>query len=150
MLCPDTLPSKMIYLFFMASLWILACSTYPGIAWAEEDSYSLMLINQINQYRLENRLNRLQLDPTLMQLARQHSLHMLQAQQMSHSGFQQRFQQADSKLCVENVGWNYRLPQEMFECWQKSNSHRRNMLKEEVQRVGIAEIGSYVTFFACK
>jgi len=51
---------------------------------------------------------------------------------------------------MENVGWNYRLPQEMFEGWRQSGGHRSNMLKKGVQRVGIAEIGSYVKFFVCK
>jgi uncharacterized protein YkwD len=142
---------RMIYLFIMALLWIPACMAYSGSAPpAEKNSYSSILLNQINTYRLENRLNRLQIDPTLTELARQHSLEMFQAKQVSHKGFNQRVQLADSQLCVENVGWNYLLPQEMFAGWQQSKGHRRNMLKKGVQRVGIAEVNSYVTFFACK
>lgn len=69
---------------------------------------------------------------------------------MSHNNFDERFREANSRLCVENVGWNYSVPRQMFEGWQKSDGHNQNMLKEGIHRVGIAEIGKYVTFFACR
>ena len=112
-------------------------------------SYSLALLEQINIYRSNKGLNPLRMDPALIRLARNHSIMMFKKRQLSHNNFNERFQQADSQLCVENVGWNYPVPQEMFEGWRHSSGHNRNMLKKEVHRAGIAEVGRYVTFFAC-
>jgi len=116
----------------------------------KEPTYSLDLLDQINFYRVSMGMKQLRLDPKLVQLAKEHSIEMFKKHQMSHNNFDERFAQADSQLCVENVGWNYQLPQEMFEGWRHSSGHNRNMLKKEVKRAGIAEVGKYVTFFACK
>lgn len=115
-----------------------------------ESGYDLALLEQINRYRLENGLNRMRLDPALGELAREHSGMMFRRRQTNHDNFNARFQQAQSRLCVENVGWNYDTPAQMFEGWRRSSGHNRNMLKEGLNRAGIAETGKYVTFFACR
>ena len=116
----------------------------------EEDiGYNLALLEQINLYRMEQKLNQLRFDATLTLLAKKHSLTMFHKQKTSHLKFAERFRQADSLLCVENVGWNYSSPQSLFEDWHRSSGHNQNMLKKELNLVGIAEVGKYVTFFAC-
>ncbi len=116
----------------------------------EEIGYSRTMLEEINLYRLENGLNPLRLDPLLVGLAKDHSSEMFLRQKVNHRNFNERLEQARSRLCVENVGWNYGSPQNMLSGWRQSRSHNRNLLQEGINRVGIAEIGQYVTFFACK
>ena len=75
---------------------------------------------------------------------------MFQQKRMSHRNFDERFERSGSRLCVENVGWNYSNPLKQFDAWRHSSGHDENMLKDGVSKAGIAEIGKYVTFFACK
>ena len=145
--------SSSVKSILMLFLWLLPVAecTAGSLKTPEEDTgYSLALLEQINLYRKENGLNRLQFDRTLAQLAKSHSLDMYQKQRMSHDDFEARFRQAGSNLCVENVGWNYSSPAQMFDGWRRSSGHNQNMLKQGVTRAGIVEIGTYVTYFACK
>ncbi|MBV5319307.1 MAG: CAP domain-containing protein [Desulfobulbaceae bacterium] len=118
---------------------------FPGVS-----LYGETLLAQINLYRQENGLNALRFDAGLNKLAQTHSFEMFQQKRMGHSNFNQRFERADSRLCVENVGWNYSNPLKMFDAWRLSRGHDENMLKEGINKAGISEVGDYVTFFACK
>jgi len=113
-------------------------------------AYGETLLTEINLYRRENGLNSLRFDPLLIQLAQKHSFEMFQGKMLSHSNFKSRFERSGSRSCVENVGWNYPNPLKMFESWRGSRGHDENMLKEGVRKVGIAEVGKYVTYFACQ
>jgi uncharacterized protein YkwD len=112
--------------------------------------YSRTLLEQINLYRQDNGLNPLRFDAQLNHLAKTHSFAMFQQKRMSHSKFDERFERSGSRLCVENVGWNYSTALKQFDGWRRSKGHDQNMLKDGVSKVGIAEVGNYVTFFACK
>jgi uncharacterized protein YkwD len=112
--------------------------------------YGERLLAEINRYRQENGLNTLRFEPRLVQLAQTHSFEMFQQKILSHRNFNQRFAQSGSSLCVENVGWNYTNPLKQFEGWRNSPGHDQNMLADGIQKAGIAEIGNYVTFFACQ
>lgn len=141
---------KSMYLLFIVFLSITGSMGHATEITKENVDYTHSLLGQINRYRMQKDLNQLRLDPTLTQLAKKHSLMMFQKHKVSHNNFDERFQQAGSSLCIENVGWNSSSLSQIFEGWQQSRGHNRNMLKEEINRVGIAETGNYVTFFACK
>lgn len=134
----------------MTLLAVTACTPKP-LAIPEEapDYYSLTLFDHINRYRTTCGLEALQWDSGLAQLARDHSINMFRREKSSHRGFDKRHKLAGSWICVENVGWNYPSPQHMFEGWRRSEGHNHNLLNERVNRVGIAEVGRYVTYFAC-
>ncbi len=112
--------------------------------------YSQTLLEQINLYRQDNGLNPLRFDDNLIRLAKNHSFAMFQQKRIGHAQFDERFERSGSRLCVENVGWNYSTPLQQFDAWRRSSGHDQNMLKEGIYKAGIAEIGKYVTFFACK
>ena len=92
----------------------------------------------------------LRFDDRLNHLAMTHSFAMSRQKRMSHANFDERFQRSGSRMCVENVGWNYPTPLKLFDGWRHSSGHNDNMLKDGVYYVGIAEVGKYVTFFACQ
>ena len=108
------------------------------------------LLVLINRYRSTKKLKALVSSPQYIELAREHSQTMLEQQRMSHDGFEDRFRRAaDARSCVENVGWNHKTPQSLFDGWRKSPGHNRNMLERKISRAGINRSGAYVTFFAC-
>lgn len=112
--------------------------------------YGRTLLEQINNYRHIHGLAPLRFDANLNRLAENHSFAMFQQKRVSHRDFNERFKRSGSQLCVENVGWNYSTPLKQFDAWRHSSGHDENMLKDGIARAGIAEIGKYVTFFACK
>lgn len=130
-------------------LALTACAATPVVIPAENRGYSQALFERINLYRLEHGLNPLRPDPGLARLARNHCVEMFQRQKMNHRHFKDRRQQAGSRICIENVGWNFASPLQLFDGWRQSRGHNRNMLEDGVTRVGVAEIGRYVTYFAC-
>jgi uncharacterized protein YkwD len=133
-------------------LLLLAAAGVTAREAPEEEAtmYGRTLLEQINLYRQNNGLNPLRLDTGLIRLAKTHSFEMFQQKMLSHRNFNQRFERSGSRLCVENVGWNYSTPLKQFDGWRRSSGHDENMLKEGISRAGIAEVGNYVTFFACK
>ena len=124
--------------------WLLAatlaiCLAAPvglSAAQATVSPYVRTLLAQINQYRQDNGLTPLVLDPALSRAARTHSFSM--------------FQQTNSRLCVENIGRGATNPRKQFDNWRRSGAHDQNLLVEEIRRAGIAEVGGFVTFFACQ
>ena len=140
--------------FLWTTLALLCVVVAPLGARAMEDDgstlYARTLLEQINNYRQVNGLAPLRFDAGLTSLAKTHSFAMFQQKRMSHRNFDERFERSGSRLCVENVGWNYSNPLKQFDGWRHSSGHDENMLKDGVAKAGIAEIGKYVTFFACK
>lgn len=128
----------------------LAAHVGLSAAQATVSPYVRTLLAQINQYRQDNDLAPLVLDPALSRAARTHSFSMFRQKRLSHLRFDERFQQANSRLCVENIGRGATNPRKQFDNWRRSGAHDQNLLVEEIRRAGIAEVGSFVTFFACQ
>ena len=128
----------------------LAAPVGLSAAQATVSPYVRTLLAQINQYRQDNDLAPLVLDPALSRAARTHSFSMFRQKRLSHVRFDERFQQANSRLCVENIGRGATNPRKQFDNWRRSGAHDQNLLVEEIRRAGIAEVGGFVTFFACQ
>lgn len=112
--------------------------------------YLLELAQRINGFRQAHGLAPLVPAADLVVLASQHSRSMDHQRELTHQGFRQRYQRAASRVCVENLGWNYPTPEGLMEGWQGSPAHLRNLLEPRVARMGLAASGDYVTFFACR
>jgi uncharacterized protein YkwD len=133
-----------------ASLLALALSHPAHATSAPGDGFARRLADLINDYRLRQGLEPLSLAVDLADLADEHSSAMADRRQLSHEGFRARFQRANSRVCVENVGWNHRTPEALMDGWRQSPEHHRNLLEPKVARMGIAVATRYVTFFACR
>lgn len=114
------------------------------------DGFSRHLAELINGYRLRHGLEPLALAEDLAALASEHSDSMAEQRLLTHEGFRTRYARANSKVCVENVGWNYPTAEALLDGWRHSPSHHRNLLEPKVSRMGIAVRTRYVTFFACR
>jgi uncharacterized protein YkwD len=127
------------------SIWAVAVS-----AGADKDAeYPQSLAALVNHYRASHGLPALIVDTTVAGLAREHSAAMAKAGQLNHDDFPSRVQRSGFAMCVENIGWNYRSPEDQFDGWRASPGHNRNMLDPRVDRMGIGTVADYVTMIAC-
>ena len=134
-----------LILFFTAAILLGTISAQAG-------EFEGELLELINNYRISQELPPLRGSAILERLAAEHSLYMKRGRQLSHDRFNQRFESATkygATTCVENVGWNYATAEGQFEGWQKSAGHDANMLNPDINEVGLARVGPYVTMFAC-
>lgn len=111
--------------------------------------YAANLLQLINGYRAQHGMAPLKPADPLAMLAHEHCLYMAELGDINHDRFEQRYQRAARRRCVENVGWNYRDPAAQFQGWQASAGHNEAMLDPLVTTAGIAVFDAYVTFFAC-
>ena len=99
--------------------------------------------SMISQYRQNNGLGRVVVDPDLMKLAEAQSTAMAGRNKLDHdvkgplarrlgaSGY-------PATVAVENVSAGYHTLAEAFSGWRDSPPHRANMLKGDVTKLGIA------------
>jgi len=107
------------------------------------------LLAAVNDYRQQQGLAALQPDAALSALAQDHSALMAAQRQLSHAGFNSRFERSGRRLCVENLAFNHRQANTLLAAWQRSPEHHANLLQPQVQRVGIALVDGYLTLLAC-
>ena len=97
----------------------------------------------ISQYRQNNGLGMVEVDPELMRLAESQSQAMADKNKLYHdvrAPLAKRLNNAgyDATVAVENVSAGYHTLAEAFSGWRDSPPHRANMLKTGVTKIGIA------------
>ncbi|OKO78155.1 CAP domain-containing protein [Bradyrhizobium sp. AS23.2] len=97
----------------------------------------------ISQYRQNNGLGTVVIDPDLMRLAESQSGAMAAANKMDHdvrAPLAKRLSAGGypASVAVENVSAGYHTLAEAFSGWRDSPPHRANMLKSGVTKLGIA------------
>ena len=143
---------RIFKIFLLVSCIFFACPVLGSCRSLKSNglpSYETTLFNQINTYRKYVDLPPLRINTHLTRLARRHSFSMFRQKRLSHANFKTRFLQSGSRSCVENVGHNHSAPLKQFDAWRTSQGHDENMLNPEIRSVGLAKVGSFVTFFAC-
>jgi uncharacterized protein YkwD len=127
----------------------LALAAVP--AWAGPDAgWPARVLRAVNDARHQQGLQALSLAPDLQRIAQGHSDDMAARRRLSHEGFQARFDQTSSDLCVENVAGGTIIPATLVAAWTQAPQHRRNLFEPRVRRAGIAVSEVYVTLFACE
>ncbi len=97
----------------------------------------------ISQYRQNNGLGSVVVDPDLMKLAEQQSQAMASRNKMDHdvkAPLDRRLAASGypATRAVENVSAGYHTMAEAFSGWRDSPPHKANMLKSGVTKLGIA------------
>jgi uncharacterized protein YkwD len=97
----------------------------------------------ISQYRQNNGLGSIVVDPDLMKLAESQSQAMAAANKMDHdvrAPLAKRLNGGGypATVAVENISAGYHTLAEAFSGWRDSPPHRANMLKSGVTKMGIA------------
>jgi uncharacterized protein YkwD len=99
----------------------------------------------ISNYRANNGLTTLALDPTLMKLAQDQAQAMAARNKMDHDvarPFKARIASSgfDAKVAAENISAGYHTMAEAFSGWRDSPPHRANMLLKGATHMGIAAV----------
>jgi uncharacterized protein YkwD len=97
----------------------------------------------ISQYRQNNGLGTVTVDPNLMALAEAQSNVMAEKNKLDHdvrAPLAKRLSTAGypASVAVENVSAGYHTLAEAFSGWRDSPPHKANMLKSGVTKLGIA------------
>jgi uncharacterized protein YkwD len=116
---------------------------YADMASAGARLDSAAAATMISQYRQNNGLGVVTVDPDLMKLAEQQSQVMASRNKLDHdvkAPLAQRLNASGypATQAVENVSAGYHTLAEAFSGWRDSPPHRANMLKNGVTKLGIA------------
>jgi hypothetical protein len=96
-----------------------------------------------NGERKKAGLPALKINPTLTELARDHSAKMAAADKLAHTldsmTYVQRAKKAGYPYLAlgENVAWNQQSPAEVVESWMQSPGHRANILNKDFTEIGV-------------
>lgn len=98
-----------------------------------------------SQYRLNNGLGTVVVDPDLVKLAEQQSQSMAARNKMDHDVKAPLGKRLEAggypvTVAVENISAGYHTLAEAFSGWRDSPPHRANMLKGGVTKLGIAAV----------
>ena len=101
--------------------------------------------SMISQYRANNGLGAVEVDPDLMRLAEAQSSAMAAKDKLDHdvkAPLAKRLAAGGypATVAVENVSAGYHTLAEAFSGWRDSPPHRENMLKNGVTKMGIAAV----------
>ncbi len=99
----------------------------------------------ISNYRANNGLATLAIDPQLMRLAQDQAQAMAARNKMDHDAagpFKTRITRSgfDAKVAAENISAGYHTMAEAFSGWRDSPHHRANMLLKGATHMGIAAV----------
>ncbi|MBU6457843.1 MAG: CAP domain-containing protein [Bradyrhizobium sp.] len=99
--------------------------------------------SMISQYRQNNGIGAVVIDPELMRIAEAQAQAMASKNKLDHdvrAPLPKRLSEAGypATLAVENVSAGYHTLAEAFSGWRDSPPHRENMLKNGVTKMGIA------------
>ncbi len=114
------------------------------------DPLAQAVLAAVNRYRLQRGLASWQPDPGLEAIAAGHSRAQATQGRLDHAGFAQRFARSGGLSCAENLAAGYRDGEAVVAAWQASPTHRDNLLAPDLQRVGLASDGGFVTLLACR
>ena len=136
----------------LATLLLAGCATEApveapsmyadmAVAGAKLDAQAAAVM--ISQYRQNNGLGTVVVDPDLMRLAESQSQAMAAANKMDHdvrAPLAKRLNAGGypATVAVENISAGYHTLAEAFSGWRDSPPHRANMLKSGVTKIGIA------------
>ncbi|CAM5308315.1 putative protein, YkwD family OS=Afipia felis OX=1035 GN=NCTC12722_00791 PE=4 SV=1 [Afipia felis] len=101
--------------------------------------------SMISQYRRNNGLGAVTIDPELMNAAETQSRAMAARNKLDHDvagpfGKRVKASGFDAAKAVENISAGYHTMAEAFSGWRDSPSHRANMLATGVTKMGIAAV----------
>jgi uncharacterized protein YkwD len=118
-------------------------SMYIDMAAAGAQLDPVAAATMISQYRQNNGLGTVEVDPELMKLAESQSRVMADKNKLDHdvrAPLAKRLTGAgyQAAVAVENVSAGYHTLAEAFSGWRDSPPHQANMLKGGVTKIGIA------------
>lgn len=146
--------------FLLTVVTLLAAQDRPVLLGETEQK----LLEAANADRIKNKLDKLSIDRTLIQVAKKHAENMARQEKMDHV----LDEKGVAKRTTE-AGYNYRIvgenlakaegdkdfpaptPAEIHDQWMKSEKHRENLMNPKFQEIGLAVVKSKKgTYYYCQ
>ena len=90
-----------------------------------------VLVNIINDYRISIGLKKLELIDYVSYKSEEHDLFMIQNNEVSHAGFEERAEDIekvlDAAMVSENIAYNYETSELALKAWLASPGHKANI-----------------------
>jgi uncharacterized protein YkwD len=110
----------------------------------------LEILQQVNQYRITQGLEVLEMNKIIYDAAREHTLYMIDQKEISHDNSNERFQtvsdQVGGSSLAENVAFGQKTATAVVNDWLQSSDHRKN-IEGDYRITGISairnELGQY-------
>lgn len=146
----DTLIGRTVDAIFVQSLPAPSASAATGSALSE--AYERQVFDLTNAFRAKNGIDPLQWDERIASIARKHSKDMRERDYFAHTNpdGSSPFDRiaADGivySVAAENIASGYRNALAVHHGWLNSAGHRRNMLNDALQRLGVGAFDTYYT-----
>ena len=120
-------------------------SFYVSMASSDAKLDAESAASMISEYRRNNGLGSVTIDPQLMKMAETQSQAMASRNKLDHNvagPFDKRLKASgfDASKGVENISAGYHTMAEAFSGWRDSPPHRANMLATDVTKMGISSV----------
>lgn len=143
-----------VFLILAKLIVVVMIFLYPKIMPLELESANIQareLIELTNQYRQENNLPPLTVNPRLTQAAVNKAMDLLNRQYFAHTApdgkkFSEWIKEVDYDYFYvgENLAIDFENNKDIFQAWLNSPTHQENILKPQYQEIGIAALaGKY-------
>lgn len=137
---------RLVNLLFIVGLVFAIYTPMLGVSVSAStfDDQAIAILAEINEYRQENNLSPLKLNPTLTSTALAKSSDIIERDYWSHTapdgfGFRQLINSSHYKykLAGENLAFGYSSAEKVVDSWINSPSHNAVLLHPDFKEVGI-------------
>jgi len=100
--------------------------------------FDIEIVNLINEYRLANGCNPVNIDSLLLDLSFSHSEYMANVNRLSHDNIENRQAFMEPIPIGEVVGAEMNNPKSYLAKWQKSHDHNACILDKDFTKIGVS------------
>jgi uncharacterized protein YkwD len=100
--------------------------------------FDIAIVNLINEYRLANGCNAVNIDSLLLDLSYSHSEYMANVNRLSHDNIENRQAFMHPTLIGEVVAYGHKTPESVVAGWKRSEKHNACILDKDFTKVGVS------------
>lgn len=134
---------------FFKDLFSINKSVEPLPISRENTLLEIEIVEKINEYRAMLGLQPVFINKLINQVSYKNNVRMIELNQFNHNGAVDRFKEV-KKICntkyeAEILALNFSLANSIITAWKESEGHNRQMVKPNINQVGISFLDRKVT-----
>jgi uncharacterized protein YkwD len=100
--------------------------------------FDIAIVNLINEYRLANGCNAVNIDSLLLDLSFSHSEYMANVNMLSHDNIENRQAFMEPIPIGEVVAYGHKTPESVVSAWKRSEKHNACILDKDFTKIGVS------------
>ena len=100
--------------------------------------FDIVIVNLINEYRIANGLNAVNIDSLLLDLSFSHSEYMAKVNRLSHDNIENRQVFMEPIPIGEVVAYAHKTPESVVAGWKRSEQHNACILNKAFTKIGVS------------